>query len=699
MVSFAKPNPLSDQHLVAVSDETRKPEILYPVTLTPSWPDAYYSLTPISAKLSLYPTEVISPVDKEPDQTSPSEKSSKISILESLRNFYTNMREAVKLSEVDCPGGVKKNFRYSIAISVCQPIMALATGYLLKFTSEEWATENMRVGMLSSLLAIYCAAQIFYIRLSYKERNLSNLISRAAQNSFKQELHTVLQNTPQETIESNNFQVLHTIANSSNTAFYSAVGTISSGIQNVGIMISTAALVYFSHGPLGILVFGLLVPSLYTHFRAGLATVALRESTANDLMRHDAREALFGAPEYAEELRRSPRTPEEISKLRELATSLDRKEVNCENRYKLYLTNIDCGIVLLGVSFLAVTLFQKNLQLFGMYAWLLATFIDEVCKFGSEAGTLAADYGPLKAGMNLLRNNRHRLLHDSATKTEISEQPVPTIKRGLPLVLRNVGYSFESRINALRNINLEIHPERHIAIVGFNGSGKSTLGRILAGDSFQRVTGEVMYDGVNLLKEPRELHDQLTLRLLQDPPSFFSYKFSEMLAWHTNHPPETVSKELFDLSGPVWKLIEPVWYRLKDNTQNGENPFIHEIGVYLPNGEKLSGGQQKRLDIARILWGVLEQGKEFVVFDELFAGLDKPSTESILRLLSKIRGTTIILLMHEIERLLDKDYYIIAMDKGEIVQQGYPQDLIRDEKGSFYKLLNDRETNGDIHFC
>lgn len=93
------------------------------------------------------------------------------------------------------------------------------------------------------------------------------------------------------------------------------------------------------------------------------------------------------------------------------------------------------------------------------------------------------------------------------------------------------------------------------------------------------------------------------------------------------------------------------------------------------NARTLSGGEKRRLSVA----GILALGRKLIIFDEPFANLDWPGvkqTTAIMREL-KAAGTTVIVLTHEIEKVLALANRLIILDKGKIRFDGTPADGLK----------------------
>ncbi|MDY2679454.1 MAG: ABC transporter ATP-binding protein, partial [Lentihominibacter sp.] len=104
---------------------------------------------------------------------------------------------------------------------------------------------------------------------------------------------------------------------------------------------------------------------------------------------------------------------------------------------------------------------------------------------------------------------------------------------------------------------------------------------------------------------------------------------------------------------------------------------------------KLSGGQRRRIDIARALM----HKPDILILDEPTTGLDPQTRKNIWRVISDLRRTenmTVFLTTHYMEEAADADYVVI-IDSGRISAEGTPLDLKNTYTGDFVTLYNTEE--------
>ena len=91
-------------------------------------------------------------------------------------------------------------------------------------------------------------------------------------------------------------------------------------------------------------------------------------------------------------------------------------------------------------------------------------------------------------------------------------------------------------------------------------------------------------------------------------------------------------------------------------------------------GNKLSGGQKQRIVIAR----ALVDDPNILIFDEATSSLDEDNVIRINNIINSLKGSkTIIIATHDLRLLKDVDKIIILNDKGSILEQGTPEELIK----------------------
>jgi subfamily B ATP-binding cassette protein HlyB/CyaB len=217
----------------------------------------------------------------------------------------------------------------------------------------------------------------------------------------------------------------------------------------------------------------------------------------------------------------------------------------------------------------------------------------------------------------------------------------------------------------LRGINLTIQPGEVIGLVGRSGSGKSTLTKLV-----QRLylpeRGRVLIDGMDLaVADTTSLRRQMGVVLQEN--MLFNQSIRENIA-------------LSDPGLPIEAVIQAAKLA-------GAHEFILELPeaydtVVGEHGSTLSGGQRQRIAIAR----ALISNPRILIFDEATSALDYESEYVIQRNMKSIcRGRTVLIIAHRLSAVRDADR-IIVIDRGQIVEEGSHDELLRRESGYYAHL-------------
>lgn len=217
---------------------------------------------------------------------------------------------------------------------------------------------------------------------------------------------------------------------------------------------------------------------------------------------------------------------------------------------------------------------------------------------------------------------------------------------------------------ALNNLNFEIKKGSFACLVGHTGCGKSTLIQHLNGLLIPSRGEVVVDDFVNSQKDRKMRRKVRDLRKKVG----LVFQFSENQLFE-----ETVEDDIafgpqnFGVKKP--EALEIAKESLKlvglDESFLKKSPF------------DLSGGEKRRVAIA----GVLALKPDILVLDEPTAGLDPKGTKELLGIVKSLnkKGTTIILVTHDINIVFEYADNVIVMDNGEIVKIATPSELFNED--------------------
>ena len=224
-----------------------------------------------------------------------------------------------------------------------------------------------------------------------------------------------------------------------------------------------------------------------------------------------------------------------------------------------------------------------------------------------------------------------------------------------PVILetQNLTHIFPDGTVAIENINLQIRAGEFVIIAGANGSGKTVLLRHLNG-LIRPTKGKVLLEGEPISKNLTSARRQIGL-IFQDSDSQI---VGQTVAEDVAFGPENLRLPLEEVDRRVKTYLEVVG--LSEKAQ--QSPHV------------LSGGEKRKLAIA----GVLAMQPKVIMFDEPFTGLDYPGVVQVLRQLVSLHqnGHTIILVTHELEKVLAHADRLIIIYRGKIVEDGNPEEVI-----------------------
>ena len=215
---------------------------------------------------------------------------------------------------------------------------------------------------------------------------------------------------------------------------------------------------------------------------------------------------------------------------------------------------------------------------------------------------------------------------------------------------------------ALKGITMSLYANKATAFIGPSGCGKSTLLRILNRmyDLYpgQRATGDVMFDGDNLLREGQDINLlRARIGMVFQKPTPFPMSIYENIAFGIRLY-ENLPKS--ELDGRVEQALRrgALWDEVKDKLN--------------ASGLSLSGGQQQRLCIAR----TVAVKPEVILFDEPCSALDPISTAKIEELIDELKKDyTIVIVTHNMQQAARVSDFTAFMYLGELVEFGATETL------------------------
>ncbi len=233
-----------------------------------------------------------------------------------------------------------------------------------------------------------------------------------------------------------------------------------------------------------------------------------------------------------------------------------------------------------------------------------------------------------------------------------------------------VTFNYPNEDTILNDFNLEIKPNKKIAIVGRSGQGKSTIFNLLT-RVFDPVKGTITLDDVDI-KKLSEDNLRKHISIIRQEPFIFNRTILDNF--------KMIDKDI--TLDEVRKYCKKAY--IDDyimSLPNGYDTLLGEGGV------NLSGGQKQRLSIARSL----SKKSKVLLFDEATSALDNNSQEYIKMTIDELVKThTIIIVAHRLSTIIDADI-IYVIDKGKISAKGKHKDLLKNSE-TYRKLYENENT-------
>jgi len=229
------------------------------------------------------------------------------------------------------------------------------------------------------------------------------------------------------------------------------------------------------------------------------------------------------------------------------------------------------------------------------------------------------------------------------------------------LEVRNlsIGFPRHGNVNVVDNVSFTVRPGETVALVGESGCGKSITSLAIMGllDPKARITGEILFDGQNLLTmSPRErnaLRGKGIAMIYQDALSSLNpaMLIRSQMKQLTSRGGTRSAHELLEMVG-----LDP------DRTLNA---YPHE----------LSGGQRQRVLIAM----ALTRNPRLVIADEPTTALDVTVQKQVVELLNRLReelGFAMLFVSHDLALVAEISHRIAVMYAGQMVEQGRTREVL-----------------------
>ena len=238
---------------------------------------------------------------------------------------------------------------------------------------------------------------------------------------------------------------------------------------------------------------------------------------------------------------------------------------------------------------------------------------------------------------------------------------------------KNVSKVYPGNQVAVENINLNINSGEFVCFIGTSGSGKTTCMRMINRMN-EPSSGEILIDGKNIMQlNPVELRRSI------------GYVIQQIgLMPHMT---------IYDNIVMVPRLLKWNEDKLRPLAENLISKVDLPISYLDKYPSELSGGQQQRIGVIR----ALAANQDIILMDEPFGALDPITRDALQKLVKKLQkemGKTFVFVTHDMNEALTLADKIVIMDKGHIIQQDSPENILKYPATDYVReLLGEEKLN------
>lgn len=343
-----------------------------------------------------------------------------------------------------------------------------------------------------------------------------------------------------------------------------------------------------------------------------------------------------------------------------------------ENTVEGHFVNKNNELIKAGIKYSKINFISdKTITLIYFVAQLIFYIVSAF--FVATGSINVAEYITIAAYYNLISGNFQRILRDNLAfqARQVAIERVfklldeewedntglsPLLVSEGKIEIKNLAFSYEKDFNILKNITYTIAPGKRIGIVGESGVGKSTMAHLMI-RFFEPQNGLIKIDGQALdnctYSSVRDM-----IGLVSQETVIFDASVKDNICFGADVPDSI-----------IWNVIEKSYLREEiEKLPNGLHTMLGK------DGHSLSGGQNQRLAIARVLY----KNPKIVILDEATSALDEASERIVQKALDELtEGRTSIIISHRLLSIAHADDIIVLKNR-ELEGTGDFQRLMHD---------------------
>jgi ATP-binding cassette, subfamily B, multidrug efflux pump len=335
--------------------------------------------------------------------------------------------------------------------------------------------------------------------------------------------------------------------------------------------------------------------------------------------------------------------------------------------YSAFYMPVTAILAAVAVAFLLVAGTQQAVSAFGISIGTLAAFLILLQRFFQPITALGEEWQTVQGA---LAGGERIFATLALAPDEVADPRAASVGERQGIELRDVVFGYAEGRPVLHGLSLTVRAGEHVALVGRTGAGKTSALHLLAG-LYAPWSGTVRVAG----RDPRALDESERRRLLGVVPQvvqLFSGTVHENLAFGDAVPDAAVLEAARIAGADGFIRTLPHGYQTLLSGNGGGR------------GTELSAGQQQFVALAR----ALVHEPAVLLLDEATAAIDSASDAALraaLRTSVLASGCAILTVAHRLSTALEADR-VIVLDRGEIVEQGPPGELVG-RAGRFAALL------------
>jgi len=307
----------------------------------------------------------------------------------------------------------------------------------------------------------------------------------------------------------------------------------------------------------------------------------------------------------------------------------------------------------------------------------LVSFLLYALYVAGAVGSLGSLFGIYQEAVGAARRTFELLDTSSSIVDPIDPVAIRKPIRG-DVKLENVMFSYsKSLAEVIYNVSLRIAPGEVVALVGPSGAGKTTIASLIP--RFWDVTsGRILLDGHDVRKLAlKDLRG--AIGIVPQEPALFSGTIRENIAYAVADEDRTPSEVEIVRAASAAHATEFI-----ETLVDGFDTLVGERGV------KLSGGQRRRIAIARVFL----KNPAVVILAEATSSLDSESERYVEQAMQELlRGRSTLIIAHRLSTVLRADR-VVVLRHGRVVEEGSHADLLAAE-GMYSRLYKGQFRDAD----